>query len=224
MRRELFSDVPLRPKHHYMSHYPELISIYGPLIKVWTMRFESKHTFFKRALRSCHNFKNITYTLTTKHEFLQCFCRLGGGFGLKNVVNTSKITNFLSYTYSKSLQHAVLRAHLQPDLQECVTVTLKGTLYEKGNVVAIRQESYQENVIMGEIRIILCDTEENIYFVIEIVETKFRPHVKAYELSKSVGYECISGDKLLSYYPLHVYTINLKRFVRIKHGFVSTKL
>ncbi|XP_067217409.1 uncharacterized protein [Linepithema humile] len=221
-RRELFPDVPLRPKHHYMSHYPELITIYGPLIKVWTMRFESKHTFFKRALRSCRNFKNITYTLSTKHEFLQCLCR--SGCGLRNVVNTSEMTDFLAHMYSESLQYAVLRAHLEAGMQECVTATVKGTLYKKGNVVAVRQDSYQQNVIMGQIRIILCDTKQNIYFVVETVETKFRPHIRAYELSTPTGYECISLNKLLSYYPLHVYTINLKIFVRIKHGFVCTKL
>ena len=46
MREMLFPDVKLRPKHHYLLHYPELILQFGPLIKVWTMRFESKHRFF----------------------------------------------------------------------------------------------------------------------------------------------------------------------------------
>ncbi|XP_070525461.1 uncharacterized protein [Cardiocondyla obscurior] len=180
MRKELFPDVRLRPKHHYMSHYPELINIYGPLIKVWTMRFESKHTFFKRVLRSCHNFKNITYTLSTKHEFLQSFCRLGGRYDLKNV-NTSNRTKIFLNMYSKSLQNAVLRAHLELNLQKCETVSLKGTIYEIGNIVAVQQDSYQENVIMEEIRLILFDIKENIYFVIKTIKTKFRPHNREYE-------------------------------------------
>ena len=45
LRIKLFSTDPLRPKHHYVRHYFSLIFEFGPLIKVWTMRFESKHTF-----------------------------------------------------------------------------------------------------------------------------------------------------------------------------------
>jgi len=46
IRLEIFPHVRLRPKHHYLTHYSELIPIYGPLSKVWAMRFESKHVFF----------------------------------------------------------------------------------------------------------------------------------------------------------------------------------
>ena len=51
MRKKLFTKIKLRPKHHYLTHYPELILQLGPLIKVFTLRFESKHTFFKRPMR-----------------------------------------------------------------------------------------------------------------------------------------------------------------------------
>jgi len=42
----------LRPKYHYISHYSYLIDQVGSLIKVWTLRFESKHTYFKRVIRN----------------------------------------------------------------------------------------------------------------------------------------------------------------------------
>jgi len=48
-RVRLFPMVALRPKHHYLLHYPWLITMFGPLIRVWTMRLESKHSFFKRS-------------------------------------------------------------------------------------------------------------------------------------------------------------------------------
>lgn len=49
-RFTLFPDVPLRLKHHYLIHYPQLCLHFGPLIHLWTMRFESKHSYFKRAI------------------------------------------------------------------------------------------------------------------------------------------------------------------------------
>ncbi|KAL0148647.1 hypothetical protein M9458_055974, partial [Cirrhinus mrigala] len=39
-RKMSFPSHPLKPKHHYMSHYPELIERFGPLIRLWTLRFE----------------------------------------------------------------------------------------------------------------------------------------------------------------------------------------
>lgn len=43
-RQDCFPNHPLKPKHHYICHYPELILCFGPLIRLWTLRFESKHT------------------------------------------------------------------------------------------------------------------------------------------------------------------------------------
>lgn len=48
--KAVFPDFNLRPKHHYIEHYPELIKCFGPLVHLWTMRFEGKHRFFKRVM------------------------------------------------------------------------------------------------------------------------------------------------------------------------------
>jgi len=59
LRYELFREVPLRPKHHYLQHYPDLIEEFGPLMKVWTLRFESKHKDLKAKALAGGNFINI---------------------------------------------------------------------------------------------------------------------------------------------------------------------
>ena len=38
-RASLFPETPLRPKHHYLTHYPHHILQFGPLMRVWTLRF-----------------------------------------------------------------------------------------------------------------------------------------------------------------------------------------
>ena len=49
---------------------------YGPLIRHWTMRFEARHSYFKRLAGQLGNFINIPYTLSTRHQQLQCYHRL----------------------------------------------------------------------------------------------------------------------------------------------------
>lgn len=46
-RLSLFPGQRLKPKHHYLRHYAALILKFGPLIRLWTMCFESKHSYFK---------------------------------------------------------------------------------------------------------------------------------------------------------------------------------
>ncbi|XP_039660298.1 uncharacterized protein LOC120561302 [Perca fluviatilis] len=71
--KAVFPDFKLRPKHHYVEHYPELTRRFGPLVHLWTMRFEGKHRFFKRVVHDTHNFKNVLKTLATKHQHMMAY-------------------------------------------------------------------------------------------------------------------------------------------------------
>ena len=66
--REEFPDMRLRPKHHYIEHYSHLIRSFGPVIDFWTIRFEAKHSVFKKTVRDAHNCKNILMTLASHHQ------------------------------------------------------------------------------------------------------------------------------------------------------------
>lgn len=79
-RVERFPQHPLKPKHHYLCHYPELILRFGPLIHLWMLRFESKHTFFKQCARNLHNFRNLCATLAERHQLLQAYFHAGSLF------------------------------------------------------------------------------------------------------------------------------------------------
>ena len=37
------------------------------------MRFEAKHNYFKKLAHNLNNFKNITYSLSRRHQALQAF-------------------------------------------------------------------------------------------------------------------------------------------------------
>ncbi|KAL6491486.1 hypothetical protein MHYP_G00018310 [Metynnis hypsauchen] len=63
--KQLFPEINLLPKHHFMIHYPRSIRHIGPVLHTWCMRYEAKHNFFKQQLKS---YKNITKTLAKKHQ------------------------------------------------------------------------------------------------------------------------------------------------------------
>lgn len=81
-RKTLFSNVNLRAKHHFVLLYPEFIVWFGPLIYLWTMRFESKpsYMYFNRCARQLHNYKHLSNTLSMRHQLLQAHLASGSLF------------------------------------------------------------------------------------------------------------------------------------------------
>ena len=60
---DVFPQNKLIHKHHFIEHYPELLREFGPLSALWTMRFEAKHSFFKKIVRQTGCFRNILLSL-----------------------------------------------------------------------------------------------------------------------------------------------------------------
>ena len=69
---EVFGTV-LTPTCHFLIHYPRLMLMYDPLRSLWCMRFEGKHQYFKNLTNNCRNFRNITVTLSNRHQLKQCW-------------------------------------------------------------------------------------------------------------------------------------------------------
>ncbi|XP_039248923.2 uncharacterized protein LOC120326666 [Styela clava] len=67
--RSCFPEANLIPKQHYLVHIPSDIYNLGPSSRMWCMRFEAKHSFFKGLSKSkTASFKNITKHLAFKHQ------------------------------------------------------------------------------------------------------------------------------------------------------------
>jgi hypothetical protein len=60
-RAAAFPEVNFRPKYHYLMHYASLTLKFDHLMHLWTSRFESKHSYFKRSVRYCQNFKKCVF-------------------------------------------------------------------------------------------------------------------------------------------------------------------
>lgn len=88
---ETFPQERLIPKHHFLEHYTQLIKDFGPLVSLWTMRFEGKHSFFKRVVRHTHSFRNILLSLAVKHQLLIAH-HLHGGAIVPPSLQASKLS------------------------------------------------------------------------------------------------------------------------------------
>lgn len=58
----------LRPKFHFLTHYPEFLNRCGPPVHYWSMRYEANHKIQKLAAKSSANRMNICFSLATKYQ------------------------------------------------------------------------------------------------------------------------------------------------------------
>lgn len=137
-RKSLFPESPLKPKHHYLRHYPALIFKFGPLIRLWTMRFESKHSYFKRCARHLKNFKNICLTLSERHQMFQAY--RSAGPGCSQLLQVKDSCTFYPNLYSDTIKHAV-REFSFSEIKTSVStdIVYKGTSYKKGNFLVSKK-------------------------------------------------------------------------------------
>jgi hypothetical protein len=68
----VFGSASITPKHHYLTHYPRMLEMFGPLRPLWCFRFEAKHQYFKSVISSLGNYINVTYTMANRHQMRQC--------------------------------------------------------------------------------------------------------------------------------------------------------
>lgn len=143
LRRTNFPSAKLRPKHHFFEHYPTLISMYGPLMRVSTLRFESKHTFFKTAVRSLRNFKNVTKSLAMTHQLLQSSLSINNFFNNYPVVEDG--LPFRKCVLRDEVSQCVLNAfgrEFSNSLTSTEKVSYRGTAYEKGYVLVVSTKNH----------------------------------------------------------------------------------
>ena len=152
-RTRLFPSAPLKPKHHYLCHYPPLIIHFGPLIQLWTLRFESKHTFFKQCARKLHKFKNFCKTLAERPQLLQAYLSAGNLF--PPLVQVEKGTDFHIEDYNDRIRASVASCPFQSQTAvACNYVTVKGTDLRRG--MYILRENSDKGFLLQTIMLVIA--------------------------------------------------------------------
>ena len=63
----VFEDTSLKPKAHFVMHYPKMMKRFGPFVK--TLRFECHNGYLKGLYSNSKNRKNVCQHLAKRHQF-----------------------------------------------------------------------------------------------------------------------------------------------------------
>lgn len=225
--QELFPEQRLLPKHHFLEHYPEMIKCFGPLVSLWTMRFEAKHSFFKQVVRHLNNFRNITLSLATKHQLMiahHLLCPDNENLPL----DVSKISEVPIDVLNDDVVNMMSQKYPEiTTVNIAQSATVNGIKYKKGMIVV--HGSCGSLPEFSEI-IQLCIIKDDLSLIIKKLTSWYRDHYRAFELHPTRQFIVVGLKELSDQYPLVDYRVGtlrmvtLKRFVHVTGNFFELNI
>jgi hypothetical protein len=180
--QEVFPDCHLKPKHHFLEHYPYLIQQFGPLVSLWTMRFEAKHSFFKRVARNIRCFKNVLLSLSERHQY-QIAHHLHACSFTRPLLEVTNVSTVHIDVLNKDISNALRQMSSDMDtvcMAKCVTYD--GLNYKCGMILI--QGSLRGLPEFGEI-IQMVILQDKLIFIVKKLIGWYIEHYRAFDLKPS---------------------------------------
>lgn len=162
MYKHLFQ-VQLKPKHHFLLHYPSILLKSGPFSNNWSMRFESKHTLMKTVANVMKSRVNLCKSLTIRHMFLLSSQFFDIRYNLMSDLTVGPKNKFGGYRY----------------------VHWKGVKYSIGDIVWTATDDDTSLPIFDKILNIIISDSETILNVKRFETLYLYEHYAAYAVKKS---------------------------------------
>jgi hypothetical protein len=154
-------------KLHYLTHYPYFFAQYGGMKCCWTMRFESRHQYFKQIARTLRQFKNIAYTCSRRYQLRMCLMMHNRTFLepiVSGTINATTVYDLFSYeemlVVMNYFQQSFL-VNLSTSILYSTNVSIKGfnfsTTKKTALVYAIGQVENEPSFCLIEKLFHVCD-------------------------------------------------------------------
>ncbi|XP_054592203.1 uncharacterized protein [Nothobranchius furzeri] len=211
----LFPDIKLLPKHHYLEHYPQMIKLFGPVVGQWTMRFEAKHSFFKKIVRHTSCYKNIPLSLALRHQMMIAYHLSSPSFSTSELEVSAVSTLPVDLLKDEIAQTIRDRFPDTPEVHLTQSVTVNGITYKKGMVLVHRATGgLPEFCEIDQI----CILHQSVFYIVRELGGWYREHYRAFELNSvsTRSLILVALSELLDAYPLVDYKIGSVRMVTLK--------
>lgn len=206
----------LKPKHHFLVHYPSILQKIGPLNQISSIRFEAKHKQFKAAANATNSRKNILYSLATKNQLNMCY-RLLSKNGFKDDIEFgSEDLNFVPGSLEYEHFQSFMKFNMSDDFFAVTWVKVFGIKYTFNLAVFVDSENFSPK--FGHIRsIVIKEKTKDIYFVLNRLSTLgLDEHLRAYEVEilKNELF-CLESNMLENNFPVLIHVVNQKFYIKI---------
>lgn len=224
--QDLYPDVHIKPKHHFMVHYPEQILKFGHLVNYWTMRHEAKLKLAKMVSRF-GNFKNICLSIAEKHQ--RWFCYQLQSPRNAFLTTTPEVGGY-SYTMHMHDEAVDIRQELNSLVSDDVLICHPSwvqhfnSTFKKFCVIVV---SYGVFPTFGKVQDLMVLPGGEVVFYVTLYETLyFDDHYHAFVILPTANTKCVLLSTLQYSFVLHPYTnfnMDGNYYVVLKYG-IDVKL
>lgn len=199
----LFS-IPLKPKHHILIHYPFIIEKIGPVKKVSSLRYESKHREFKKTANVVSSRVNITRTLAVKNQLKLClrFISEKGFTDNIDIGKEKKIQNIIDVLPNFESSFPSFMTNFEKSFI-VKKMFVNDVLFKSNDVIIINRKKPE----LGLIKFILVNDINKVAFIYyELTINKFNTHLYSYEVSVTDTVQAVHLEDL--HFSSHVVITN----------------
>lgn len=185
----------LKPKQHFLLHYPHIIKLIGPVSLLSSIRFEAKHRELKTIANNTRSRVNIPLTIANRLQLQNCY-RYLTSTGFIDTINTSSSFE-MDYRKLGSGFHELLKNYHCIQWYEHNDLT-----YNTGCVLLYANEAHIPQFAKVEYIFINKDISSQILFYCKMYETlKYNQHYEAYLVQLSNVDTLISACNMYCKYP-----------------------
>lgn len=178
-----------------MTHYPTMLIKFGPLSKLWCIRFEAKHNPLKQQAHAVCNFRNISKTLAYKNQVQQMYCwKCGDPLDVQLCVPNAHPIVVCSLEHGGQISEEL--SSFADEATEMVyvsnTVSVGGHTYRTGSILMLSASSEKEP-IFGEVFHLFPKVDRNIVLAfLRTVNVKyFDDYFYSYAVEKTEEYKLV---------------------------------
>lgn len=188
----------LKPKHHFLIHYPTLIKKIGPPILISAFKFEAKHKELKKVCQSITCRKDLPLSVMKR-------CQLKHSFRYvtkKGLIDTISYGKFILDNN---------------DNENCIVdwCEVNGTKYNVNNVVLLDiKDDIPEYYLINNIVVNQITNEIKFNcFYLEIL--CYSNHLRAYNVNLTTQHKTIAYGELYTNLVSLIYKVNLLSYVKV---------
>lgn len=219
--KELFPNITLINKFHHLMHYWECLIKSGPLRSIVCLRYEAKHSIFKKYGSQCCNFKNLPFSMIRLSQISQCVTWGSNDAPRKKIIcskgQTVLVKNCQGCKYLK-----VVGIADNANIFETSKVEIYGVQYRSGWHVAVKsgRETESGNPVFATImKIYICESDR-VYFLCREWETLgYECSLNSFSVASGLNIILISADDLKDVKPFALWRdyCSTGNFITLRH-------
>lgn len=193
----------LRPKYHFLTHYPTIIKESGPPVYYWTMRQEAKHKISKQYCKVNSNRKNMLLSLSWKHQMQFCnrILRNEGFENINPIIIPKKRFN-LDANETRHVETSVER-----NIENYVRVEkikICSFIYMKDSVIITNydDEGYPEYYAILKILVNIKELSDIIFVCNKLSVEYLHPHFQSHMVKRIKDEVIVSFCDVIVNYPM----------------------